>query len=54
MHRFCSIIHTDIKPENIVFSLKEQDKFDLLFDNVLNTNLVDLYEMEDKIILNKK
>lgn len=54
MHRICGLIHTDIKPENIVFSLKETEKFDLLYKNVLSTRLVDLYEKEDKIILNKK
>jgi serine/threonine protein kinase len=54
MHRICRLIHTDIKPENIVFSLKEQEKFELLYKYVLSTPLVDLYESTDKIILNKK
>lgn len=28
MHRFCGVIHTDIKPENIVFSLTDKEKQD--------------------------
>ena len=54
MHRFCSVIHTDIKPENIVFCLNGFDKFEMLYENVLNKPLVDIYEKQDKIILNKK
>ena len=54
MHRICKVIHTDIKPENIVFTLKEKEKFDLLYKHVLATPLVDIYENKDKIILNKK
>lgn len=54
MHRICKLIHTDIKPENITFALKEREKFDLLYQHVLSTPLVDLFEKEDKIILNKK
>jgi serine/threonine-protein kinase SRPK3 len=37
MHRICKIIHTDIKPENIVFCLKDQQKWDLLYKHVLTT-----------------
>lgn len=37
MHRICKIIHTDIKPENIVFCLKEKEKFDMLYKHVLCT-----------------
>ena len=54
MHRICRLIHTDIKPENVVFKLSEKEKFDLLYKNVLSTNLIDLYESNEKIILNKK
>lgn len=32
MHRICKIIHTDLKPENVVFALSERQKFDLLHD----------------------
>ena len=54
MHRVCNVIHTDLKPENITFSLKEGEEFDLMYRYVFSTPLVQLYEMEDKIILNKK
>jgi serine/threonine-protein kinase SRPK3 len=54
LHRICGIIHTDLKPENVVFSLNEKQKFDLLYDNVLTTKLVDLYESNEPIVLNKK
>jgi serine/threonine-protein kinase SRPK3 len=54
MHRICKLIHTDIKPENVVFSLSDKEKYKLLYDYVISTPLVDLYEKEDKIILNKK
>lgn len=54
MHRICKLIHTDLKPENITFALKEEEEFQLLYDHVLSTPLVDLYEQTEKIILNKK
>lgn len=31
MHRVCKIIHTDIKPENIVFGMKEEESFSMLY-----------------------
>jgi serine/threonine-protein kinase SRPK3 len=54
MHRICNLIHTDIKPENVVYGLNEKSKFDLLYNNVLSTRLNDLYETREPIILNKK
>ena len=54
LHRICGIIHTDLKPENVVFSLNEKQKFDLLHENVLTTKLVDLYDSNEPIVLNKK
>ena len=54
MHRICNIIHTDLKPENITFSLKEGEEFDMMYKFIFTTPLVDLYEREEKIILNKK
>jgi serine/threonine protein kinase len=54
MHRICKLIHTDLKPENVVFGLNEKEKFDLLYKNVLSTKLNDLYETREPIILNKK
>ena len=54
MHRVCGIIHTDLKPENVVFALTERQKFDLLYQNVLCGPLIDLYETDKPIILNNK
>ena len=54
MHRVCKVIHTDLKPENITFSLKEGEEFDLMYKYVFSSPLINLYEMEEKIILNKK
>lgn len=46
MHRVCGIIHTDLKPENVVFSLTEKSKFDLLYENVLCGPLIELFETD--------
>jgi serine/threonine-protein kinase SRPK3 len=54
MHRICGLIHTDLKPENITFALKEGEEFDLMYKHVFSTPLIDMYEREEKIILNKK
>ena len=54
MHRVCGIIHTDLKPENVVFALTERKKFELLYQNVLNGPLIELFETEAPIILNSK
>lgn len=54
LHRICNIIHTDLKPENVVFGLQEREKFDQLYRNVLCTPLVDLYDHTEPILLNKK
>ena len=54
MHRVCKIIHTDLKPENVVFTLTERDKFELLYENVLCGPLIDLFETDEPIILNNK
>ena len=54
LHRICGIIHTDLKPENVVFGLQEKQKFDLLYKDVLCTRLVDLYDHTEPIVLNKK
>jgi len=43
-----------LKPENITFSLKEGEEFDLMYKYVFSSPLINLYEMEEKIILNKK
>jgi serine/threonine-protein kinase SRPK3 len=54
LHRVCKIIHTDLKPENVVFGLPERDKFDLLYTHVLNTKNVELFETNEPIVLSKK
>jgi serine/threonine-protein kinase SRPK3 len=54
MHRVCGIIHTDLKPENVVFSLTERAKFELLYSHVLNSPLIDMFETDQPIILNSK
>ena len=54
LHRICNIIHTDLKPENVVFGLQEKQKFDQLYQNVLCTPLVELYDHTEPILLNKK
>ena len=54
MHRVCKLIHTDLKPENITFQLNEKEEFDLLYKYILSTQLVDIFESKEKIILNKK
>lgn len=54
MHRVCGIIHTDLKPENVVFALTEREKFEILYHNVINTQYIELFESTNPIILNKK
>lgn len=54
LHSTCGIIHTDLKPENVVFEIDERSKFVLLQNEILNTPLIDLYETNQPIILNKK
>lgn len=54
MHRVCKLIHTDLKPENITFALKDEEEFDLLYKHVLSTQLIDIFESNERIILNNK
>lgn len=54
LHRICGIIHTDLKPENVVFEIEEGAKFELLCDAVLDKPLVNLYDQSEPILLNKK
>eukprot|EP00347_Sterkiella_histriomuscorum_P011240 403373209 len=54
MHRICKLIHTDLKPENITFALREEEEFDLLYKHVFCSPLIDLFETKEKIILNNK
>lgn len=46
IHRVCGIIHTDLKPENVVFALTERQKFELLCQNVLSGPLIELFETD--------
>lgn len=54
MHRVCGIIHTDLKPENVVFNLTDKERFELLYEHVLCTPLIHLFESNTPIILNSK
>lgn len=54
LHRVCGVIHTDLKPENVVFALTERQKFELLYENVLKGPLIELFESNTPIILNSK
>ena len=54
LHRVCNIIHTDLKPENVVFEIESDAKLALLEEYVLNTPLVELYDHNEPILLNKK
>lgn len=54
LHRICKIIHTDLKPENVVFEIESLAKLELLEEEVLNTPLIELYETTEPILLNKK
>lgn len=54
LHRVCGVIHTDLKPENVVFALTERQKFELLYENVLKGPLIELFESTTPIILNSK
>jgi len=54
LHRVCGIIHTDLKPENVVFGLSEREKYEMLYNQVLKTKLVELYDTTEPIVLSKK
>ena len=54
LHRICGIIHTDLKPENVVFEIESRAKLDLLESMVLNTPLVELFDHTEPILLSKK
>ena len=54
LHGKKNIIHTDLKPENVVFALTEREKFELLYEHVLCGPLIDLFETDQPIILNAK
>ena len=54
LHRICGIIHTDLKPENVVFEIEETAKHELLIAEVLNGAYVDLYDSSEPILLSKR
>lgn len=54
LHRVCNIIHTDLKPENVVFEIESEAKLSLLCETVLDTPMVELYDHTEPILLNKK
>lgn len=53
LHRICKIIHADIKPENIVFEIETMGYLELLESEILKTPLVDFFETNEPIALNK-
>ena len=54
LHRVCGIIHTDLKPENVVFEKNEIAQLGMLVKEVIDTPLVKLYEQTEPILLNKR
>ena len=54
LHRICNIIHTDLKPENVVFELTEQAKLDFTRDYVYRTPLINMFDYNEGPPLNKK
>ena len=54
MHRICKLIHTDLKPENIVFQMSQEEEFDLLYRHVFRTSLVNIYNQQEAIEMSKK
>jgi serine/threonine-protein kinase SRPK3 len=54
LHRICNIIHTDLKPENVVFELTDKEKFTYTRDHIYRTPLVNLFDFNESPTLNKK
>jgi serine/threonine-protein kinase SRPK3 len=55
MNRVCGVIHTDIKPENIVFNISAQEKEEMYQKMVLeDEHLKKIVDTKTPIILNKK
>jgi serine/threonine protein kinase len=54
LHRICNIIHTDLKPENVVFELNDQEKLDYKRDFVYRTPLISMFDYNEGPPLNKK
>jgi hypothetical protein len=48
MHRVCKLIHTDLKPENVVFAMSQEEEFDLLYRHVFRTPLIKIYDHKDE------
>jgi serine/threonine-protein kinase SRPK3 len=46
MHRICKLIHTDVKPENIVFAVSQEEEFDLLYRHVFCSPLIKIYDAD--------
>lgn len=46
MHSVCKLIHTDIKPENVVFAMSQEEEFDLLYKHVFCTPLIMVYDKQ--------
>ena len=48
MHSVCKLIHTDIKPENVVFAMSQEEEFDLLYRHVFCTPLIKIYDQVEE------
>lgn len=44
------MIHTDIKPENVVFAMSQEEEFDLLYKHVFCTPLIKVYDHQQTSI----
>ena len=47
LHRICKIIHTDLKPENVIISLTKEELSELLADGRCIGDLVDEWTRPD-------
>lgn len=44
LHRFCGVIHTDLKPENVLLCLTENEIVIL----IINYKILNIYEIRNK------
>jgi serine/threonine-protein kinase SRPK3 len=51
LHRVCKLIHTDLKPENVTFSMSQEEEFELLYRHVfMSKELLQIYEQKEDLI----
>lgn len=53
MHRICHLIHTDLKPENLTFAISQEEEFDLLYQHVFCSPLINVYDHREAVVLTK-